>query len=249
MEKNRKFFPGASLRQAVGIIPRRASGDPARRLGNYGLEITILAEVVEGRWRPGIGDPSVMGWVTVAAYCLAAVVSFRAAWHEPRTDDHRAKQPATFWMVLCIVMIALGINKQLDLQSLLTQIGRDVIRSGGWYRERRELQVGFILAVTLVCITAVAAFFWFSRRTLHKRWLALVGVVFILGFVVIRAASFHHVDRLLGASIGGMKWNWVLELGGIAAVAASAIRISLSRANRPRRTEGSATYHYRVNPP
>jgi hypothetical protein len=46
-----------------------------------------------------------------------------------------------------------------------------------------------------------------------------------------------------------MKWNWVLELGGIAAVALSAWRVSASQAPPLRRTEGSTTYHYRVNPP
>ncbi len=213
------------------------------------LEPMLLAEVVEGRWRPGIGDPTVIGWVTVAAYLVAALGSFRAAWREPRTDDKHPNRPATFWLVLCALLVALGINKQLDLQTLVTQIGRDVIWSLGMYQQRRELQVGFILAVALACVAAVAAFFWFARRALRYRWLALVGTVFIFGFVVVRAASFHHIDAFLAARIGGMRWNWVLELGGIAAVAVAAFRISTSRPPRPRRTEGSTTYHYRVNPP
>jgi hypothetical protein len=213
------------------------------------LEPIMLAEVVEGRWRPGIGDPTVIGWVTVAAYLVAALGSFRAAWREPRTDDKRPNRPATFWLVLCGLMVALGINKQLDLQTLVTQIGRDVIRSWGLYQQRRELQAGFILAVALLCAAAVAAFFWSARRTLRHRWLALVGTVFILGFVVVRAASFHHIDAFLAARIGGMKWNWVLELGGITAVAVAAFRVGPSQAPHPRRTEGSTTYHYRVNPP
>jgi hypothetical protein len=50
-------------------------------------------------------------------------------------------------------------------------------------------------------------------------------MMFVLGFVIIRAASFHHVDALLAARLGGMKWNWILELGGIAAVAAGAYRV------------------------
>jgi len=213
------------------------------------LEPTMLAEVVEGRWRPGIGDPTVIGWVTVAAYLVAALGSFRAAWREPRTDNSRSRRPATFWLVLCGLLVALGINKQLDLQTLVTQIGRDTIRSWGLYGQRRELQVGFILAVALACAAAIAAFFWSARRTLRKRWLAVVGTVFIFGFVVVRAASFHHVDAFLAARIGGMRWNWVLELGGITAVAVSAFLISPSRAPRPHRSEGSTTYHYRINPP
>jgi hypothetical protein len=36
--------------------------------------------------------------------------------------------------------------------------------------------------------------------------------------VLIRAASFHHIDRLIGRTILGLKWNWVLEMGGITIV-------------------------------
>ena len=32
----------------------------------------LLAAVEGGRWKPGIGDPTVMGWVTVAAYFVTA---------------------------------------------------------------------------------------------------------------------------------------------------------------------------------
>ena len=49
-------------------------------------------------------------------------------------------------------------------------------------------------------------------------WTGLVGVVFLCCFVAIRASSFHHVDRLLGADLGGLKINWIMELGGIALV-------------------------------
>ncbi len=213
------------------------------------LEPMMLAEVVEERWQPGIGDPTVIGWVTVAAYLVAALGCVRAACREPRVDKRRPNRPATFWVVLCALMVALGINKQLDLQTLVTQIGRDLVRAWGLYSQRRDLQAAFIAAVAFLCAAAVAAFVWSARRMMHDRWLALIGTVFILGFVVVRAASFHHIDAFLAARIGGMKWNWVLELGGIAAIAVAAFRVAAMQPPCPRRTEGSATYHYRVNPP
>jgi hypothetical protein len=49
-------------------------------------------------------------------------------------------------------------------------------------------------------------------------------MVFLLSFVAIRAASFHHVDILLSAHLAGLKLNWILELGGIAFVAFGAYR-------------------------
>ena len=210
---------------------------------------TMLAVVVEGRWQPGIGDPTVMGWVTVAAYLAAAIACQRAARREPRPDGTRRTRPAAFWLVLAGFMVALGINKQLDLQSLVTQIGRDVIAGLDLYRQRRALQAGFILAVGLVCAVALVAFVWAAKPLLHRRWPALLGMLFILGFVVIRAASFHHVDAFLAARVGGMKWNWILELGGIAVVGLAALRIASGALPRPARPEGAMTYRYRVNPP
>ena len=48
--------------------------------------------------------------------------------------------------------------------------------------------------------------------------------MFLLTFIVVRAISFHHFDLFLKARVGGLKMNWVLELGGIALVALAALR-------------------------
>jgi hypothetical protein len=185
---------------------------------------TLLAEVVDGVWRPGIGDPTVIGWATVAAYLVAASGCLRAAWRERRPDGPR--RPSGFWLVLAALMLALGINKQLDLQSLVTVVGRGVLRARGLYGRRRTYQLAFILAVAAACASLLAALLWAGRRSPRRRWLALSGMIFVLGFVIIRASSFHHVDVLLAARLGGMKWNWIFELGGIAAVSLGAYRVA-----------------------
>lgn len=207
----------------------------------------LLAATEGGRWRPGIGDPTVLGWVTVAAYLVAAIGCGLAARREPILEGpgRTGAPPSRFWLVLAGLMLALGINKQLDLQSLATQLGRDVIRAGGLYSERRELQAGFIAVVALACAVGLAGFLWAARRTWRRRWPAIAGIIFILGFVVIRAASFHHVDAFLGARLGGLKWNWILELGGIAVVAGAAFRVVLATPSRLDRPDGAMIYHDR----
>jgi hypothetical protein len=194
----------------------------------------MFAAGANERWRPGIGDPTVMGWVTVAAYLIAALGCFRAAWREPDADGHQRRRPAPFWLALAISMVALAINKQLDLQSLLTQIGRDVIRSLGLGEQRRFLQGSFILFVALTCAAILAGCVYASRRMPRRRLPAIVGILFILGFVVIRSASFHHVDAFLAARLGGVKWNWILELGGIGILGLAAIRAARADPSRPR---------------
>jgi hypothetical protein len=44
----------------------------------------------------------------------------------------------------------------------------------------------------------------------------------LLTFIAIRAASFHHFDRFIGHEVGGVRMNWILELGGISLIAANA---------------------------
>ncbi len=213
--------------------------------------IALLAATVDGRWRLGIGDPTVLGWVTVAAYFVAAAGCALAARREPRlspTDHVGAARLSRFWLVLAVLLVALGINKQLDLQTFVTQVGRDLVRRWGLYQDRRGLQAGFIGAVALTCLLGLAGFSWAARRRPRTRWSVLAGMIFILGFVTVRAASFHHVDAFLAARIGGMKWNWILELGGIAVVVASAFRVARFAPAVHQRPEGAAVYRYKIDP-
>lgn len=72
-------------------------------------------EYLMGEWRPGIGDPTFMGWFTVFSYFMCAAVALSVCTLN-RAQDRRF---ARFWLVIGVVMVLLGINKQLDLQSLL----------------------------------------------------------------------------------------------------------------------------------
>ena len=65
---------------------------------------------------------------------------------------------------------------------------------------------------------------WLLRGILGRVWPALLGLGFVCLFVLVRAASFHHVDILLGTWIFGVKMNWLLELPGPILVAVVAMR-------------------------
>lgn len=179
----------------------------------------IFAVFVDGRWQPGIGDPTPVGWLTVVAYFLAAFFSYQA-WRRSLTIG----QGSLFWLGLTLVMVFLGVNKQLDLQTLATQIGRDIVVANGVYAQRRTYQLAFIATVVVVCGLLIPVAFYLNRKNLGEQWPAIVGIILLLGFIVVRACSFHHVDVFLAGRIGGMKWNWVLELGGISLILVGAFR-------------------------
>jgi hypothetical protein len=172
-----------------------------------------------GRWSPGIGDPTVMGWLTVLLYAIGAWQCFRLA------STHAAvigRGDARLWRILALALLLLGINKQLDLQSALTELGRMVAAQQGWYAQRHAVQEQFIRGV--IAVAGIAAIvltilaYWAHPATV----VALVGSAFLLAFIVIRAASFHHFDVLIRGEYLGLKLNWILEMGGIGIIIAGA---------------------------
>ena len=180
-----------------------------------------------GRWSPGIGDPTVAGWVTVIAYVAGAYLCGRAYRRSHQKPERRA------WLLLAVGMLALGLNKQLDLQTALTEAGRSVAVQQGWYEGRRVVQAAFVLAVAAFALL-VAAWLWLqARRGSVALRRAFIGAVALGAFVVIRAASFHHVDLLLGRSLLGLRLNVLLELGGIAWVAVGAATYKSNRVLKP----------------
>jgi hypothetical protein len=188
----------------------------------HNLLFCFLALLINGTWQPGIGDPSVMGWVTVIAYSIAAFLCFRCAWYIRRLlPSRRFKYHYWLWLGLGISLVILGINKQLDLQSWLTIFGKKLAIAQGWYLWKRFVQVAFILGIVIVLVTL----FIRIRKIIGKDWklfrLTFLGFFFLSGFILIRAASFHHIDHLIGFDLAGIRVNWLLEISGLICISFS----------------------------
>lgn len=196
-------------------------------------------------WSPTIGDPTVMGWFTVLAYFLTAWLCLLAFNTEKRGPKRPYRQtvPALFrvlrkgwphppdrarravlWLFLAIVFFFLGINKQIDLQSLVTQVGKTLALEQGWYDQRRIAQAILIGLVLVAGVASLLMLGWLVRGELSDFRLPLAGLTFVVVFVVIRAASFHNFDELLDFKLCGARMNWIMELTGIGIVTAGAVR-------------------------
>lgn len=175
----------------------------------------IILDCALGRWSPVIGDPTPAGWITVVAYGVAAVLALALA--AGRASGRDAGAERLFWTLAAGYLAFLAVNKQLDLQSLLTAVGRCTARLQGWYGERRAVQAGMILALVGASLGAGLIAMWVFRRTLGRTGPAILGLMAITTYVLVRAVGFHHMDRLIGTRLpGGLKVNWVFELGAIA---------------------------------
>ena len=103
-----------------------------------------------------------MGWTITCAYLVAAWLCYGAARRCASTGrGSRGPAPEALpqrvrrvWLGLSGVLILLGINKQLDLQLLLTAAGRWLARTQGWYEQRFYAQLAFFVVLAISVIAA-----------------------------------------------------------------------------------------------
>ncbi len=176
-------------------------------------------------WRASLADASASDWITVAAYLIAAIIAVRAGASARQRSEPRER---VFWSLAAGLLIFLGVNELFDLQTVLTAVGKLWSLEQGWYEDRRRYQLEFVLLLAILAALAGLAALRLTRST-HRtvRW-ALLGLVFIGVFILVRAASFHHVDALLGMGPSAFNWGSVQEMLGILIVGVASHRYRTS---------------------
>jgi hypothetical protein len=172
-------------------------------------------------WQFRLDNPTFLGWTVVAVYLGAAFCCGRVALKSSGDSRHSF---ACVWWVIAAALTFLGINKQLNLQTLMIVIGRNISSAGGWYGARRRVQLIFAVVFALVC---VATLIWFWRRYgsfFRENHLMLAGVIVLVVFVVMRAASINHAFTLPIFGFKDDQWGWSLEIIGSSLIAAAALR-------------------------
>ncbi|HUR45071.1 MAG TPA: hypothetical protein VMZ27_04265, partial [Candidatus Saccharimonadales bacterium] len=181
----------------------------------------ILGFTENDHWHPGIGDPTVAGWITVVAYFTAAFVCLKASIAARRRAN--PGEPG-FWLLFALLLVFLGFNKQLDLQTWFTLVGKHLAQQEGWYSQRRIYQAIFIGLVALGGAATLLHFWRLGRGSVRHYRLALFGGVALTSFIIIRAASFHYVDKLLGVRLSYLRLNFILEVGGVLCIGIAAFK-------------------------
>lgn len=182
---------------------------------------TALAVMTPEGWQPGIGDPTMMGWLTVGCYFIAALICIFHLLRLISLPSNHVRG-LILWTSFALMLIALGINKQLDLQTLLTEFGRKLAHAQGWYEQRQTVQAIFVILLMLIGAAGLLSIAFTFNQTSRRLRLAFFGTTFLVTFVIARAASFHHFDMLIGMDLAGARINWLLELTGIACIALAA---------------------------
>jgi hypothetical protein len=172
-------------------------------------------------------DAGNLPWVIVGAYALATALSVFSARAAQAPGERR------FWCMAALILLFLCLNKQLDLQTYLTAFLRQMARRQGWYEQRRPVQVVFITIVAAIALGVGAYIVRFTIAANVSVRTAMVGLVLLATYIVLRAASFHHLDWALGRMVNGVKVHNYVELTCILVVIVGAgLTILLPRIRR-----------------
>jgi hypothetical protein len=175
-------------------------------------------------WRGNAGDPDPLGWAITLAYLLAAALCARtalAARHLP-AGYSGPDRPGAWWL-LSAGLLMLGLNKQLDLQIIVREMGLRSVALLGLGEHRRWVGRAFVvvLAVFLLRIMFGAA----RRLRGHTRGRGplLTGLALLACFAVVRAGTYVPGLKQFNLNYKDAL-HLVFELGGIVLVGVSAWR-------------------------
>jgi hypothetical protein len=168
-------------------------------------------------WTRSIGDPTLAAWLTVAFYLVTSFICWRSARRAELEGSHRSNEPFA-WRCIAVLLLVLGADKQLNLIAAVTAFGRADAHLQGWYDRRQPVQMVLIALLAMSCASMMTVLLIWMRRAPIPTWLALTGTLWLVTFVLIRAVSYHYVDRFLFERILGFRWNSVIEIGGIGVV-------------------------------
>src|SRR4051812_20289154 len=220
-----------------GSAISRYTGDGTLRRHRLARGMILSHVIAQYHWHAGIGDPTVAGWITVVAYAVAAWLALKTGL-QTAPSDLAQRGRRRLWLSIAGLMAFLCLNKQLDLQTLFTDIGRTIATDEGWYEQRRGVQRSFVLGVLGISMLTGIWFVFRHRAFWGRHKLLVSGLWLLLTFIIIRAISFHHFDVINQESHFGIRLNSVLELGGIFLVALAAARAR--REGPPRQAAQSA---------
>ncbi len=159
-----------------------------------------------------MGDFTVLGWTTTLLYAVACYLSYRALNYYracPKSETFNVLQRRG-WAIVFGYMLVLGLNKQLDLQSLLAKGGTYLVLAFKVYQYNRTVEVAiFATAALLTFLSAGLALSTFLGGSRFLR-MSLIGLGFVAAYVLFRAALFQRIS-----SKGSMPLVAYLEPIGI----------------------------------
>jgi hypothetical protein len=186
--------------------------------------VGIILDATLDHWRTGRGDNDILGWAITAAYLIGATLCARTALAALRrpADAHSPERPSD-WTVLSAGLLLLGLNKQLDLQILMRDLGVAFVAFIGLDRHRKWVGRAFVLVLGLLLIRVLLLAAKRVRGHTRGHRVLLTGLALLACFAVVRAGTYVPGLKQFNLQYKDAL-HLVFELGGVLLVGLSAWR-------------------------
>jgi hypothetical protein len=168
-------------------------------------------------WAPAFGDHDLYGYVMTVVHLVAAGLAVKVAIQGPFLSDARRAE-RWLWAIGATGLVALAINKQLDLQSMILAAARCVARGQGWYENRRAYQTEVILGMTIAAAVIVPVVLLLLRKAFVGNLAFVLSMSALVAFVLLRAISFHHLDVVFGTDVLSFRLHRLIEVTALTVV-------------------------------
>ena len=135
--------------------------------------------VAQNNWTFGLNDPSIFAWLILVVIFLAAYLCWLAI--EPSIASDVVARNRT-WVFLTVILVLLGINKQLDLHLLVMEKMGDFLATtnvGGLSRPLL-LAIAVLLFVLLALAWRLLSRFLFHIRLGRHQFVAFAALIVLL---------------------------------------------------------------------
>ena len=194
------------------------------------------------QWCLGANDPTFMGWTVTFCYLLASVTCALACLNVL----HGSGKARICWITLAACLIALSLNKQLDLQNLLRIV---VVENAGvhpWYPELRSTYAYAVIGTLAGLAVLVPAVVHRFLRPTGMLAVALYTFGALLITLLLQNIPVEEISTLMGTTFfESMPGIWrfdvaeLFEFGSVIIIALCAMSARPNPSERPSRHEVS----------
>jgi hypothetical protein len=151
--------------------------------------------------------------LTLISYLSAGFLCVLVARRSRLIFSGKYRLHSLIWNGIAAGLVFFGFNEVLDLQTPLT----NAIKSFAWeqdlYDWGQTAQIVFVYGLGLLSLCIVAMVLWFLRDEWQHYWFLALGLLILMRFIVVRAASFYAVPLPeFSRYFSGLRINWMLEL-------------------------------------
>lgn len=175
-------------------------------------------------WTPGFYDRTPSGYIITASYIVAVALCVKLLLQRSPTRLQGGER--RYWIALLCLYTAMGLNKQLDLQTPFFELVHRVLHRMQWSNER-QLAGALLLVIALFIVGLLVAGLLVGKLLVARKAdrvgrLALAALALLVAFFVLRAAMQSRFIESYSTLWNLLHLHRLLEFGSVCLVAAAA---------------------------